>query len=136
MVMEEKDKPLYTIGVAARLLGVHPQTLRLYEREGLISPSRTEGNTRLYSQRDIEDVRTIMHLTREVGVNLAGVELIVGVRRRFMQISIDMGETVDRLMHEMEREMVVRAGMVAPSTEEDVDKKREGTVVKIKIEKG
>ncbi|MBI5746754.1 MAG: helix-turn-helix transcriptional regulator [Nitrospirae bacterium] len=134
--MDEKDKPLFTIGVAARLLGVHPQTLRLYEREGLISPSRTEGNTRLYSQRDIEDVRTIMHLTREVGVNLAGVELIVGVRRRFMQISIDMGETVDRLMHEMEREMVIRAGMVAPATEGDVAKKRESKVMKIKIEKG
>ncbi len=134
MAMDEKDKPLYTIGVAARLLGVHPQTLRLYEREGLISPSRTEGNTRLYSQRDIEDVRTIMHLTREVGVNLAGVELIVSVRRRFMQISVDMGETVDRMMREMEREMLIKAGLMEPQA--DADKKREGKVVKIKIEKG
>lgn len=134
--MNEKDKPLYMIGVAARLLGVHPQTLRIYEREGLISPSRTEGNTRLYSQRNIEDVRTIMHLTREVGVNLAGVELIVGVRRRFMQISVDMGEMVDRMMHEIERDILIRAGLAEPEPVEETDKKRGGKVVKVKIEKG
>jgi MerR family transcriptional regulator/heat shock protein HspR len=124
------------IGIAAQLLGVHPQTLRLYEREGLISPSRTEGNTRLYSQKDIEDVRTIMHLTRDVGVNLAGVEMIVGVRRRLTQISSEMGEMVDRMMREMEREMLIKAGLMEPEAEEDADKKREGKVVKIKIEKG
>ncbi|MEK6577217.1 MAG: helix-turn-helix transcriptional regulator [Nitrospirota bacterium] len=134
--MNEKDKPLCMIGIAAQLLGVHPQTLRLYEREGLISPSRTEGNTRLYSQRDIEDVRTIMHLTRDVGVNLAGVEMIVGVRRRLTQISSEMGEMVDRMMREMEREMLIKAGLIEPEAEEDADKKREGKVVKIKIEKG
>ncbi|MEK7870917.1 MAG: helix-turn-helix transcriptional regulator [Nitrospirota bacterium] len=134
--MGNKDKPLCMIGIAAQLLGVHPQTLRLYEREGLISPSRTEGNTRLYSQRDIEDVRTIMHLTRDVGVNLAGVEMIVGVKRRLTQISSEMGEMVDRMMREMEREMLIKAGLIEPEAEEDADKKREGKVVKIKIEKG
>lgn len=134
--MDEKDKPLYMIGVAARLLGVHPQTLRIYEREGLISPSRSGGNTRLYSQSDIEDVRTIMHLTREVGVNLAGVELIVGVRRRMVEISAEMGEVLDRMMREMEKDMLIRAGLVEPVPVEKANKKREGKVVKVKIEKG
>ena len=134
--MDEKDKPLYMIGVAASLLGVHPQTLRLYEREGLISPSRTGGNTRLYSQRDIEEVRTIMRLTREVGVNLAGVELIVGMRRRLMEISGEMGEMLDRMIRDMERNMAGRSGLVEPMLEEDSGKTREGKVVKIKVDRG
>lgn len=133
--MDDRDRPLYVIGVAARLLGVHPQTLRLYEREGLILPFRTEGNTRLYSQRDIEDVRTIMHLTREIGINLAGVELIVGMRKRMAQISAEMEEMIDQIMHEMEREMLIRAGFVEPSPQKKRDGKREGKVIKVKIEK-
>ncbi|MEK7307029.1 MAG: hypothetical protein AAB014_05270, partial [Nitrospirota bacterium] len=84
--------------------------------------------------RDIEDVRTIMHLTRDVGVNLAGVEMIVGVRRRLTEISSEMGEMVDRMIREMEREMLIKAGLMEP--EADADKKRESKVVKIKIEKG
>lgn len=134
--MDDRDRPLYAIGVAARLLGVHPQTLRLYEREGLISPFRTEGNTRLYSQGDIEDVRTIMHLTREMGINLAGVELIVGVRKRMAQISAEMEEMIDQIIHEMEREILIRAGLVEPALPEKRDEKREGKVIKVKIEKG
>jgi DNA-binding transcriptional MerR regulator len=78
----DKDKPLYVISVAAELVDMHPQTLRLYERKGLIEPSRSAGKTRLYSQRNIEQLREIRRLTQELGVNLAGVEEIIRLRQK------------------------------------------------------
>ncbi|AWR85974.1 heat shock protein transcriptional repressor HspR, fused homodimer type [Meiothermus taiwanensis] len=77
---DDKERPVYIISVAAELVGMHPQTLRLYEREGLVTPSRTSGKTRLYSERDVEKLREIRRLTQELGVNLAGVEEIIRLR--------------------------------------------------------
>jgi len=71
------DRPLYMISVAAELVGMHPQTLRIYEAKGLVRPKRTAGNTRLYSERDLERLRLIQRLTTELGLNLAGVELVL-----------------------------------------------------------
>jgi MerR family transcriptional regulator, heat shock protein HspR len=71
------DRPMYMISVAAELVGMHPQTLRIYESKGLVRPKRTAGNTRLYSERDLERLRLIQRLTTELGLNLAGVELVM-----------------------------------------------------------
>ena len=79
--MEDKDRPLYMISVAAELAGVHPQTLRIYEQKGLVSPQRTRGNTRMYSQADIERLQLINELTDE-GINLAGVIRILDLKWR------------------------------------------------------
>lgn len=79
--MEDKDRPLYMISVAAELAGVHPQTLRIYEQKGLVSPQRTRGNTRMYSQADIERLQLINELTNE-GINLAGVIRILDLKGR------------------------------------------------------
>ncbi len=79
--MEDRDRPLYMIGVAAELAGMHPQTLRLYEQKGLINPKRTRGNTRMYSQSDIERLYLISELTDE-GINLAGVIRIIDLEER------------------------------------------------------
>lgn len=79
--MEDKDRPLYMISVAAELAGVHPQTLRIYEQKGLVSPQRTRGNTRMYSQADIERLQLINELTDE-GINLAGVIRIFDLKGR------------------------------------------------------
>jgi MerR family transcriptional regulator/heat shock protein HspR len=76
----EKERPVYIISVAADIVGMHPQTLRLYEREGLVAPSRTSGKTRLYSEQDVEKLKEIRRLTQELGVNLAGVEEIIRLR--------------------------------------------------------
>ena len=84
--MPLKSRPLFMISVVAQQLRMHPQTLRLYEREGFIRPSRTRGNTRLYSQQDIEQLELILRLTRELGVNLAGVEVILDMRRRYADL--------------------------------------------------
>jgi len=72
-----EDSPRYMISVAADLVGMHPQTLRIYEQKGLVRPKRTAGNTRLYSESDLERLRTIQRLTNELGLNLAGVELVL-----------------------------------------------------------
>src|SRR6266498_1786178 len=77
-----EERAVYVISVAADLAGVHPQTLRIYERKGLLSPQRTSGNTRRYSERDVEQLRRIQRLTQDEGVNLAGVRLIMELQRR------------------------------------------------------
>jgi len=75
--MDTSDRPIYMISVAAELVGMHPQTLRMYETKGLVRPQRTPGGTRLYSEADIERLRIVQRLTSEVGLNLAGVELVL-----------------------------------------------------------
>lgn len=109
-VTDDRDRALYIISVAAELAGVHPQTLRIYERKGLIRPERTQGNTRRYSDRDIERVRLIQSLTQEHGVNLAGVEMVVTLTRelervqeRMDRLEREAGELQRRIAEEMER---------------------------------
>jgi MerR family transcriptional regulator/heat shock protein HspR len=94
----------YMISVVAKSYGVHPQTLRLYEREGLLKPSRTEGNTRLYSEDDLRQLEVILNLTRDLGVNLAGVEIVLNMRRKMEQMQADMNEFVAHVRQELERE--------------------------------
>ncbi|HHX45273.1 MAG TPA: helix-turn-helix transcriptional regulator [Chloroflexi bacterium] len=84
------DEPCYVISVAARLVSLHPQTLRYYDRIGLIRPSRTAGRMRLYSQRDIETLRKIVRLTEDLGVNLAGVEVVLNMSRRIEELQAEM----------------------------------------------
>ena len=90
MGLDEPD--LFLISIAARMLGMHPQTLRMYEREGLLKPSRSEGNTRLYTDEDLGRLELVLALTRDLGVNLAGVEIILNMR-----------EKMDAMQHEFER---------------------------------
>jgi len=97
--MHAYDEPVYLISVVAKVLNIHPQTLRQYEREGLISPSRTEGKTRLYSQKDIDRIKTILRLTRDLGVNLAGVDIILRLKEQMAQ----MEKEIERLQAELER---------------------------------
>lgn len=91
------------ISAVAQRYNIHPQTLRLYEREGLLRPSRTEGNTRLYSDEDLERLETILTLTRELGVNLAGVEIILNLRERMAQMQQEVNEFMAYVKQEMTR---------------------------------
>ena len=89
----ENNEPCYAISVVAKLVNMHPQTLRYYERMGLIKPSRTSGRTRLYSQQDIEEIRKIARITNELGVkNLAGVEVIMNMTHRIEELQQQMAE--------------------------------------------
>jgi MerR family transcriptional regulator, heat shock protein HspR len=101
MSMREKSKAAYMISSVAEQYGVHPQTLRLYEREGLLKPSRSDGNTRLYTDEDLERLEVILHLTRDLGVNLAGVEIILNMRAKMAAMQGQIEEFVQSLNHEL-----------------------------------
>jgi len=90
--MTDPGKPLYLISVVADMLKMHPQTLRIYERKGLIRPSRTVGRTRMYSAEDVEEIRRIQRLTRDLGVNLAGVEIVLKMRRQMLAMQEEIQE--------------------------------------------
>ena len=95
--MDTRDRAIYMISVAADLVGMHPQTLRIYENKGLIRPKRTAGNTRLYSEADLDRLRLIQRLTNELGLNLAGVEHVL----RLQDELVRMGRRLDRMEREM-----------------------------------
>ncbi|MGH9488290.1 MAG: heat shock protein transcriptional repressor HspR [Terriglobales bacterium] len=100
-MVRKKGRAAYMISAVAEQYGVHPQTLRLYEREGLLKPSRTEGNTRLYTDEDLQRLEVILSLTRDMGVNLAGVEIILGLREKMQQMQQQMQEFVDFVQHDL-----------------------------------
>jgi MerR family transcriptional regulator/heat shock protein HspR len=108
------ERPRYMISVAAELVGMHPQTLRIYESKGLIRPKRTAGNTRLYSEADLERLRLIQRLTSELGLNLAGVEHVLRLedelrrmRRRLDRMERDMRETIQTIHRQYRRDLVL-----------------------------
>ncbi len=94
----------YRISAVAELYEIHPQTLRQYEREGLLRPSRSEGNTRLYAQQDLERLEVILSLTRELGVNLAGVEVILNMRENMERLQQEIGGLVGFVRDDLLRE--------------------------------
>jgi len=108
-----KKKAAYMISAIAEQYDIHPQTLRLYEREGLLKPSRSEGNTRLYTDTDIERLEIILKLTRDLGVNLAGVEIILNMREKMEAMQAQIEEFVVSL----NQELATRATAPAPDAE-------------------
>src|ERR1035437_1683659 len=94
---KSKNKAAYMISAIAEQSEVHPQTLRLYEREGLLAPSRSDGNTRLYTDEDLERLEVILKLTRELGVNLAGVEIILNMREKMEAMQKEIEGFIDNL---------------------------------------
>jgi MerR family transcriptional regulator/heat shock protein HspR len=108
------DRPRYMISVAAELVGMHPQTLRMYEQKGLVRPRRTAGNTRLYSEADLERLRLIQRLTGELGLNLAGVEAVLGLEEqlrrmqaRMERLESEMREAIQRVHRQYRRDLVL-----------------------------
>jgi MerR family transcriptional regulator/heat shock protein HspR len=92
-----RDEPCYTIGVVARMVDLHPQTLRSYEQMGLILPRRTDGNIRLYSQQEVDRLMKINRLTQELGVNLAGVEIILRMAEQIESLQVEIADLQQRL---------------------------------------
>ncbi len=92
MAKDKNNEPYYMISVVAKMYNVHPQTLRLYEKHGLLTPSRTEGNTRLYSKKDLERLEIILNLARDLGVNLAGIEIILNMREKMEQMQKEINQ--------------------------------------------
>jgi len=107
MKSQDKKQPLFMISVVSKMLGVHPQTLRLYEREGLVMPQRTK-RTRLYSQEDVERLAMIIRLTRELGVNRAGVDIILRLRHRLEVLQHEMDEMMQFLEDDLRSDFMKR----------------------------
>lgn len=114
-----KDKPVYVISIAAELVDMHPQTLRLYERNKLINPGRSSGKTRLYSERDIEQLREIRRLTQERGVNLAGVEEIMRLRGRLEESRTRLERNIQNIQGKIENQMTLWRTLAAPIDEQN-----------------
>ncbi len=108
-----KSKAAYMISAVAEQYEIHPQTLRLYEREGLLKPSRSDGNTRLYTPEDMERLEVILHLTRDLGVNLAGVEIILNMREKMG----DMQTQIQEFISSLNRELAARTARPASPEE-------------------
>jgi len=101
MPTKRKSKGAYMISAVAEMYEIHPQTLRLYEREGLLKPSRTEGNTRLYTDEDLERLEFILNLARDLGVNIAGIAIVLQMRERMEEMNRQMQGFVDYVRTEM-----------------------------------
>lgn len=129
--MKEREgdrKKYYMISAVAKMYNIHPQTLRLYEKEGLLKPSRSEGNTRLYSDEDLKRLEFILMLTREMGVNLAGVEIILNMRDKMESIQRQVNELIDFLrevLEEREEELESRRKAIIKLSHLDIVKKEE-----------
>ena len=114
MTTPEYDRPRYMISVAADLVGMHPQTLRIYESKGLVRPGRTPGGTRLYSEHDLDRLRLIQRLTTELGLNLAGVARVIALedelaqmRARFDRLEREMRQAIDQVHKQYRRDLVL-----------------------------
>ena len=101
MPTKRRSKGAYMISAVAEMYEIHPQTLRLYEREGLLKPSRTEGNTRLYTDEDLERLEFILNLARDLGVNISGIAIILQMRERMEEMNRQMQSFVDYVRSEM-----------------------------------
>jgi MerR family transcriptional regulator/heat shock protein HspR len=101
MATKRKSKGAYMISAVAEMYEIHPQTLRLYEREGLLKPSRTEGNTRLYTDEDLERLEFILNLARDLGVNIAGIAIVLQMRERMEEMNRQMQSFVEYIRTEM-----------------------------------
>lgn len=127
---ERKDQPVYMISIAARLAGMHPQTLRIYERKKLVRPERTEKSTRLYSERNIEQLKNIQKLTQEEGVNLAGVKIIMEMKQKLDELNVETDELRQRLDHRR-REFLDEVKRLHQSYRRDLVLLPKGEIIKV-----
>jgi MerR family transcriptional regulator/heat shock protein HspR len=122
---KKRGKGAYMISAVAEMYGIHPQTLRLYEREGLLSPSRTEGNTRLYTEEDLKRLEFILTLARDMGVNISGIAIILRMREQMDVMQQQMAEFV----RQIQQEVLARAHFNAEPTQGAIVPVRRPTVV-------
>ena len=131
MTAKRKSKGVYMISAVAEMYEIHPQTLRLYEREGLLKPSRTEGNTRFYTDDDLERLEFILNLARDLGVNIAGIAIILQMRERMEEMNRQMQNFVEYVRSEMlsrfQQNAPAQPGAIVPLRKPTVVSPRPGT---------
>jgi len=136
MMARSRSEPLYPIGIVAKMVDCHPQTLRLYERHGLLEPSRSEGNVRLYSDADVELIQQIQTLTQDMGINLAGVDLVLRMREQMEEMTRQHQSALEQTRREIEERFtdVIRRMEVELQVlrEELAARRREEAIVRIR----
>jgi len=136
MMTRSRSEPLYPIGIVAKMVDCHPQTLRLYERHGLLEPSRSEGNVRLYSDADVELIQQIQTLTQDMGINLAGVDLVLRMREQMEEMTRQHQSALEQTRREIEERFtdVIRRMEVELQVlrEELAVRRREEAIVRIR----
>jgi MerR family transcriptional regulator/heat shock protein HspR len=132
MATKKKTKGAYMISAVAEMYEIHPQTLRLYEREGLLLPSRTDGNTRFYTDEDLERLEFILSLARDLGVNIAGIAIILQMRERMEEMNRQMQSFVEYVR----TEMLSRFQQAAPSSGAMVPLRKQGAIKPVVVAKG
>lgn len=133
--MAKQKRALYMISVVADMFDIHPQTLRAYEREGLLRPARTDGNTRLYSEEDLARIELILRLTKDLGVNLAGVEVILNMREHMDEMQRRMNTMFQEMLRRMETEFK-HLEQEQQNAEGLVPVGRKGIVRRVPVEEG
>jgi MerR family transcriptional regulator/heat shock protein HspR len=118
--MHSFDEPVYMISIVSKVLNIHPQTLRQYEREGLITPARSDGKIRLYSQRNIDEVKSILELTRDLGVNIAGVDIILRMRKRMKSLEDEVENLREKLCSLNQNGSVPPSKQIVPTKSYDM----------------
>lgn len=108
----KRGKGFYSISAVSKMFSVHQQTIRLYEKEGLIQPKRSDGNTRMFAEEDIEKLEEIIHLTHQLGINLAGVEMILQLQKKIHKMQNDMNKIFTKTQQELSEETINRKAMI------------------------
>lgn len=129
----KRKKGFYSISVVAKMFSVHQQTVRLYEKEGLITPKRTDGNTRLFSEEDVERLEEIIHLTHTLGVNLAGVEMIFKLQKKIKKLQDDMNKLFSQTQTQMNSEVETLKVSAKKQKDRLVEMKQEGLATQSKL---
>lgn len=114
----KRKKGFFSISAVAEMFSVHQQTIRLYEKEGLINPKRSDGNTRLFSEEDVDRLEEIVYLTHQLGINLAGVEMILKLKKQIKKMQKDMNKLFDNTQKELDKETEISQQMVKTSAKQ------------------
>ncbi len=128
MSMIKRKKGYFSISAVAKMFSVHQQTVRLYEKEGLITPKRSEGNTRLFSEEDVDRLEEIIYLTHQLGINLAGVEMILKLKKQMAKMQKEMNKIFETSQKELDEQIVHSKNAVSSSARELVRMKRQTTI--------
>lgn len=122
-----RKKGFFSISAVAKMFSIHQQTIRLYEKEGLITPKRSEGNTRLFSEEDVNKLEEIIYLTHQLGINLAGVEMIFKLKKQIAKMQKDMNDVFDKTQQELDKEAEIPKTIVKSSMKQLMAIKKEKT---------
>lgn len=128
MTMIKRKKGYFSISAVAKMFSVHQQTVRLYEKEGLITPKRSDGNTRLFSEEDVDRLEEIIYLTHQLGINLAGVEMILKLKKQMAKMQKEMNKIFETTQKELDDQVMQSKNSVSASARELIKFKKQGTI--------